>query len=177
MSTTLPEYAPFVATQRPVRRFVTVLAVLAVAFGALWWSGYAAPRISAKAVGTRVDPNTGRASTLLELRNDAPTSVVVRGLDVEYDGIALGSYVRDGQDVTGHLELQGETSSEIAVDVAVKCSSARHNVFPNDDPSSEYLTDEILQVVLRSPLGTEQSRTMRVKGLLNPLINQLCSGR
>lgn len=58
MNATLPEREPFVATHRPVRRFVAVLAALAVAFGALWWSGYAAPRISAEAAGMRVDPRT-----------------------------------------------------------------------------------------------------------------------
>ena len=177
MSTTWPEGEPFVATQRPVRRFVAVLAALAVAFGALWWSGYAAPRISAEAAGVRVDPSTGRASTLIKLHNDAPASVTVRGLDVDYEGIVLGTYASEGQDVTGHLELQGGTSAVIAVDVDVTCPSARHDVFPSEDPSSEYLTDEILRVVLRTPLGLDRSRTMRVKGFLNPLVNQLCPGR
>lgn len=165
MNTTLPEREPFVATQRPVRRFV---AVLAAAFGALWWSGCAAPRISAEAAGIRVDPNTGRASTLIELHHDAPASVAVRGLDVDYEGIVLGTYVSEGQDVTGHLKLQGGTSAVIAVDVDVTCSSARHDVFPSEDPSSEYLTDEILRVVVRTPLGLDRSRTLRVKGLSQP---------
>ena len=178
MNTTLPEREPFVATQRPVRRFVAVLAVIAVAFGALWWSGYAAPRISAEAAGMRVDPSTGRASTLIELHNDAPASVAVRGLDVDYEGIVLGTYlISEGQDVTGHLKLQGGTSAVIEVDVDVTCSSARHDVFPSEDPSSEYLTDEILRVVLRTPLGLDRSRTMQVKGFLNPLVSQLCLGR
>jgi len=177
MRTTVTEYQPFVPTARPVRRFVAVLAVVAVVFGALWWSGYAAPRISAKAVGVHVDPATGRASTLLELRNDAPTSVVVRDLGVDYDGITLGRYGRDGQDVTGDLELPGGTSTGVAVDVEVSCSSARHDVFPGEDPDAGYLTDEILRVAVRTSLGLDRSTTVRVKGYLNPLVAQLCLGR
>ncbi len=176
MRTTMTESQPFVPTARPVRRFVAVLAVVAVAFGAWWWSGYAAPRISAKAAGVHVDPATGRASTVLALRNDGPTSVVVRDLGVDYDGITLGRYVRDGQDVTGRLELPGGTSAEVAVDVEVSCPSARHDVFPGEDPDAAYLTDEYLRVAVRTSLGLDRSRTMRVKGALNPLVAQLCLG-
>lgn len=94
--------------------------------------------------------------------------------DVELVG---QTYVSEGQDVTGHLKLQGGTSAVIAVDVDVTCSSARHDVFPSEDPGSECLTDEILRVVLRTPLGLDRSRTMRVKGFLNPRVRQFCLGR
>lgn len=164
------------ATQRPVQRFVSILAAVAVAFAALWWSGYAAPRVSATATGVRVDPGTGRATTLVKLRNNAPTSVVVRSLDVSDDGVELGPFAVGGQDVTGHLELPGGGSAVLEVDVAVSCSLATHPEFA-DDPRSGYVTDELLRVGLQTPVGLDRALVIRVKGALNPLILQLCTGR
>lgn len=64
--------APFVPKAWPVRRFVLALVLLGVVFGALWWSGLAAPRLNASSPEITVDRETGRASMKLVLHNQRP---------------------------------------------------------------------------------------------------------
>ncbi len=74
------ETAVFVPDAKPVRRFVAAIALVALALGALWWSGAFAPRLIAtcrERTGIGTDADTVR----LELANAGPLPVRILGLD------------------------------------------------------------------------------------------------
>lgn len=95
--------APYVPAGHPVRRFVVGIVVVAVALGALWWSGMGSPRLRVRM--TQADAS----SAVLVVANDSPTAVELRAAD--FDDPRL-----DGETVELPDErLQGGQELEVVV--------------------------------------------------------------
>lgn len=69
-------------TRHPVRRFLLVVATLALLAVVLWWTGAAAPRLSSPGGGSATSID-GDGTAEIEIFNDAMTGVDVVGVSFE----------------------------------------------------------------------------------------------
>ena len=80
----------YIPTGHPVRRFVVLLAALAVLAAGLWWSGALAPRVVRLGGYASVfDAATTTGHVTVAIRNRGPVAVRVDGLGIRGDGYTL----------------------------------------------------------------------------------------
>ena len=85
----------------PVRRFVIVIAALAIGAVLLWWSGVANPRLSVSSPGGQLNWGTGLGVVDGTLRNDALTEVEVTEARLEASGMDSLEITGDGRPLVG----------------------------------------------------------------------------
>ena len=83
--TASPVSDTFVPDQRPVRRFVAVIASIVVVLAVLWWSGAVAPRVSVPCGSDHLRTGPEAEAIRIDLRNDGSLPMDVIGLDIDQD--------------------------------------------------------------------------------------------
>lgn len=140
---------------RPVARFVIAQLVLAVLFGAVWWSGLAAPRLSLGETDGWYEVVTGRTTATVELRNISPAAVEVRGASLGDGRMTLDSVSLDGRDVTRtSRHLAGGDSATMVI--TYTCRVGADNRAPS--PGSPEKHTIRLNVTVGTPIGLERTR-------------------
>jgi hypothetical protein len=146
-----------VRTARPVRRFVVAQVVLAVLFGALWWSGLVAPRLGLGSTSeASYNHETGRATLEIPLRNHSPLAVEVRRV-VPGDGqVTIESVRIDGVDIAraGQRVAGGHEATML---IELTCGP----IGPGGPPPMESApwVPVRLEITARAPIGLERTRT------------------
>jgi hypothetical protein len=165
--TDLETYVPLSALAgrpiRPVRRFVIAQVVLAVLFGALWWSGLAAPRLSLGNTSSgSYDHLSGRVTTDLVLHNNAPLAVKVRRVTAGDRRVTVSSVRIDGVDIasTGQ-RVAGRGQANLVIEFT--CGRVEGGGQP---PALSTPSVPIkLEIAVRTPVGLERTRTTRTVDL------------
>lgn len=149
--TDLKTQRPYVPGGRPVRRFVVVLVVLAFLFGALWWSGLAAPRLGlGGGSGGIYNAVSGRATARLGLHNRGPLAIEVRRVRLG-DGVRVTSVRVNGRTIpTGGRKVAGGGTATI--DLEFTCRRT-HQLGPQIPGSSRVG----LEVTVRTPIGIDRT--------------------
>jgi hypothetical protein len=138
---------------------VAAQVVLALLFGALWWSGLVAPRLGfVNGSGGVYHSDTGRTTVVLDLRNHSPWAVEVRRVApadgrVTFDSVRVNGVdlATDGQKVAG--------GGEATVVIELTCGlTPGGNPFPSPSPSWVPIK---LEVTVSTATGLERTRTTR----------------
>lgn len=151
--------APTGRTVRPVRRFVVAQLVLAVLFGALWWSGLVAPRLRLGGTsGGYYNTITGQASVDLVLQNNSPGAVEVRHVVPHDRRVKVVSVHVNDVDVAGTaLTIAGGGEATLKIEFMCRPTPGDESP-PGGRPSGRDSTR--LDITVRTPVGLERSRTI-----------------
>lgn len=108
----------FIPHQRPVRRFVVAIAVVAVALGVVWWSGAFAPRLGVSCAA-RTETASDATALRFELHNESPLPVDIVGVTGLDDGSLDVVAVRvDGASLPGPgSRLGGRETASVTIEV------------------------------------------------------------
>ena len=108
--------ASFTTSPRhPVRWFVAVPLVLAAVLLLAWWSGLAAPRLTATGVSRSVDPS---GEAVLELRNEGRLPVEVLGASPIGDEVEVAALVSP-------VRVPGRGRTDARLQYSLVCQSPR----------------------------------------------------
>lgn len=142
---------------RPVRRFVVAQLVLALIFGALWWSGLVAPRMSlGNSSSGSYNFGTGRTTVDLTLRNESPWAVEVRHVNPAKGRGTVGSVRINGDDLAGHGQtVAGGGEATMLIELACAPFVVDDRI-PRQSPPSYSVR---LEVTVRTAIGLERTRT------------------
>lgn len=83
--TASPASDTFVPDQRPVRRFVAVIASIAMVLAIVWWSGALASRLSIVCGLDHIETGPDADTVRIGVRNDGPLPVDITGADIDPD--------------------------------------------------------------------------------------------
>jgi hypothetical protein len=155
---TTTEVTPlFVPDQRPVRRFVAAIAVVALALAALWWSGAFAPRLGLLCrdrAGIASDAETVR----FELENASPLPVQILGVASPGEAIDASRVdVGHRRLPEGGVRLSGGEKVALEFDLdrhLVPDRAARNAALP--PPELVRAAAEGLRIVVRTVAGGER---------------------
>ena len=165
MATSMADPLTFVPRPHPERRLVAAIAAIAVVCAGLWWSGALAPRLTAALRAVEADADAvGRGTLVVELRNDGPLAVRVRGVRVDDRGgppVEIGPARIGGRplvDTPGGARLPVGYVGLLELPYAVDC-----------DRPGGYGADPEVFVRVRAPLGVTQSRPVRMDAVYDAL--------
>lgn len=105
--TASPAPETFIPDQRPVRRFVAVIAALAAVLATLWWSGALAPRVRVLCGLDHIERGPDADIVRIGVRNDGALPVDIVGVDIGQDVEVLSLRVRGVDLPTGGARLAG----------------------------------------------------------------------
>lgn len=126
-------------------------------FGAVWWSGLAAPRLSVAKSDGSYNAVSGRTTATVELRNPSPTAVEARGARLGDGRLTLDSVSIDGSDLAGgsrHL-AGGATATMV---LSYTCPSGADVRMPS--PASPREHSSGLHVTVGTRIGLERTRAV-----------------
>ncbi len=172
MTETMTEPTPLVPSGHAVGRFLVAVAVVCAALGALWWSGWANPRLSVSHVEAVHDPAAGQATLRVEVRNDNRSTVEIRGATFDYPWVDVRSVEVDGTDVARHPRIDAHDAALVELVFTVDCATLAEQ--QRLDPTATIYSDELLRVRVKATIGGEHTRTTQVRGALNTVIPQAC---
>lgn len=136
----------FVPSGRPVRRFVVAQLLLALLFGALWWSGLTAPRLNASTESTTYDERNGVVTARVRVFNNAPLTEEVRSVAVGDEPAMLESVRVDGRDSAGGARrIAGGGAASMIVEFPCR--------FDDD-------AFQPLRLTVRTPIGVNRTRVV-----------------
>lgn len=139
----------FVPTGHPVRRFVIVLAAICAICAITWWSGLAAPRLTATPPTSQYDHAVEQGTVRFRVRNATPLRVDVIGVTVGDPRIEIRTVRAGGKDLaTGGVALGGGAVVTLEVDYAGDC------VLPHPPLARP------MRLLVSTVLGLERSHTV-----------------
>ncbi|MEA2973258.1 MAG: hypothetical protein QOG82_1716 [Actinomycetota bacterium] len=148
---------PTIPAGRPVHRFVAAWLALALLFGALWWSGLVAPRLSlGNTAGGSYNTETGRATVDVTLHNNSPFAVEVRHANPAKGRVRVDSVRINGVDVaTRGQKVAGGGEAKMLIEL--NCGPyAIDDRIPRQSPPSGSVK---LEVTVRTAIGLERTGT------------------
>lgn len=149
--------AVHLSTRRPVARFVIAQVVLAVLFGAVWWSGLAAPRLSIGGSRGSYDTVSGRTTATVELSNTSLAAVEVRGASLSDGRLTLDSVSVGGRDLAGaSRRLAGGDSSMMVIRYTCRIEADVRRPSPASPPDHMIR----LHVTVGTAIGLERTLTV-----------------
>lgn len=144
---------PYVPTVRPVRRFVIWQVVVAVVFGALWFSGLVAPRLGlGNKAGGMYDTISRRGTVHVELRDKSLLAVDVRGVTLAGGRVNVTSVRINGVDTaSGGRRVAGRGMATMDVDYTCPAPVGGPRLPLRQGASAK------VEVTVRTPLGIERT--------------------
>lgn len=165
--TASPATDTFVPDQRPVRRFVAVIASIAAVLAVVWWSGALAPRLSIVCGLDHIETGPDADTVRIGIRNDGPLPVDMTGVDTDPD-VDVVSLRVDGVELpAGGARLGGGDT------VVIELVFVGHEAVPDVAPGPDLGGAPVLWVELKVDTAAGFRRTADRVGI-TPLDGSDC---
>lgn len=146
---------PFVPATHPVRRAALLLLIVALALGAIWWSGLGSPRVQVPGTAGQYDLISRSGTAEITIQNDAPMGFDITHVTIEMAGVRTVGADVDGVPVERGGHVPGNGSATLTVEYVV-------DACPGGAPTLRWP----LSVTTRTALGLELTSTRLSGGLL-----------